>query len=152
LPRVDPNTLPLPGVPNPDVDVLPNPNPEAGLSPDRPPKPLVVIVDVELADFAPASEPKPDVDEFPPKTLGLDAPITPNGEVLDAARELKPELAKAEADVCGLSLKPLPNASFGEDTEDFLDVSESADVVLFVSWGSTAAICYVGVVSSCQSL
>ena len=61
LPSADPNTLPLPSAPNPEVDVLPNPNPEAGLSPDRPPKPLVVIVDVELGDFAPPSAPKPDV-------------------------------------------------------------------------------------------
>lgn len=119
LPRADPNTLPFPSAPNPDVDVLPNPNPEPGLSPDSPPKPLVMVVVVELGDFVPASAPKPDVVAPPPKTLGLDAAIEPKGDVLDAARALKPELAKAEADVCGLSLRPLPNVGFGEDAGDF---------------------------------
>jgi hypothetical protein len=144
LPRADPNTLPLPSAPNPEAVVLPKPKPETGLSPERPPKPPVVVVDVELGDFAPASEPKPDVDDAaaPPKTLGLDAPIAPNGEVVDEARELKPELANAEADVCGLSLRPLPNVGLGEDARDFCDVSESADVAL-ESRGSAAAICDV---------
>jgi hypothetical protein len=73
---------------------------------------------------------------FPPKTLGFDAPIAPNGEVLDAARELKPELAKAEVDVCDFSLRPLPNIGLGEGADDLLDVSESADVVVDVPVGS----------------
>ena len=65
-----------------------------------------MIVDVELGGFAPASAPKPDVVGwvFPPNTLGFDEAIAPKGEVLDPVRVLKPELAKAEADVCGLSL------------------------------------------------
>jgi hypothetical protein len=61
LPSADPNTLPLPSAPNPDVDVLPNPKPDGGLSPERPPKLLVVIVDVGLGDFALVRVLKPDV-------------------------------------------------------------------------------------------
>lgn len=59
--------------------------------------------------------------------------------MLDAAREPKPELAKAEADVCGFPLRPLPNVGFGKDAGDFLVVSESTDG-LVVSAGSLAVI------------
>jgi hypothetical protein len=76
---------------------------------------------------------------FPPKTLGFDAAMAPNGEVLDAARELKPELAKAEAEVCGFWLRPLPNVGFGDDAGDFLDVSESVFAVE-VSEGSLVMV------------
>jgi hypothetical protein len=79
---------------------------------------------------------------FPPKTLGFDAPIVPKGEVLDPARELKPELAKAEAEVCGLSSRTLPNVGFGEDADAFLDMSGSVEVVLVVSNGSLVMISF----------
>jgi hypothetical protein len=61
LPSADPKTLPLPSPPKPDGDALPKPNPDAGLSPDRPPKPVSVVVEVELGDFAPASALNPEV-------------------------------------------------------------------------------------------
>jgi hypothetical protein len=84
LPRAEPNTLPLPSPPNPEVvappNPPPNPNPEAGLFSDVP-RPVVVIVDVVVDDFAPKA-PNPDVLTLPLKTLGFDAPMVPNGEAL----------------------------------------------------------------------
>jgi hypothetical protein len=70
----------------------------------------VVIVDVELGGFEPeAKAPNPEVVVFPPKTLGFDAASDPNGEEVEEAKEANPELAKAEEDVCGFALSPLPN-------------------------------------------
>jgi hypothetical protein len=62
----------------------------------------------------------------------------PNGDVFEAAKELKPELANADDDVCGLSLSPLPNVGLDDNSGDFLDVLESAGVVLVVSEVSCA--------------
>jgi len=137
FPRAEPNTLPLPSPPKPDEAEPPKPNPEDGWVPDKPPKPVVVVVDVELEDFVLANPPKPDVEDWvaPPKTLGLDALIVPNGDVVEEAREPNPELAKAEADVWGTSV-----FSFGESSEVFFDGSFSADAVL-LSRGSAAAAC-----------
>jgi hypothetical protein len=114
LPRVDPNTLPLFNPPNPEVVApLPNAKPEPGLSPVAPPKLVDGTVEVVVGDFAPPRAPKPDVVVlgFPPNTLGFDAPSVPNGEELVDAKDAKPELAKAEDDVCGLSLSVLPNTA-----------------------------------------
>jgi hypothetical protein len=65
-----------------------------------------VVVDVGLEGFAAPNAPKPDVVDcvLPPNMLGLEAPRLPNGDVLAFAKEAKPEVANAEADVCGLSL------------------------------------------------
>jgi hypothetical protein len=106
LPSFDPNTLPLERPPNPEVAPLPNPKPVAGLSPDKAPNPLTVVVEVGLGGFAAANAPKPDVVdcELPPNMLGLDAPRLPNGDVLAFAKDAKPELANADVAVCGLSL------------------------------------------------
>ena len=56
---------------------------------------------------------------------------------MDDARDAKPELAKAEDDVCGLLLlRPEPNMGFGDEVRDLLDslseecVGETSDASL----------------------
>ena len=65
--------------------------------------------------------------------LGFDAPTVPNGEVLDAARELKPELAKAEGDVSDFWFRSLSTVVFGEVASDVSSALGSVDVLLRVS-------------------
>lgn len=56
----------------------------------------------------------------------------PNGEVADEDRAPKPELMKAEEDVCGLAVSPLPNTGFA-DADEFVEGSVSPAVVVFES-------------------
>jgi hypothetical protein len=76
-----------------------------GLSPDVAPKPLIVVVVVELSDFASAKVPKPDLVDgiFPLNMLGFVAPRLPNGDVLEAASDAKPELTNADEVVFAFS-------------------------------------------------
>jgi hypothetical protein len=69
-----------------------------GLSPDVAPNPLIVVVVVELGDFALAKAPKPELVDgmLPLNMLGFVAPRLPNGEVLEAASDANPELANAD--------------------------------------------------------
>jgi hypothetical protein len=60
--------------------------------------------------------------------------------VLAAAREAKPELANADADVCGISFNLLPNVGFSDDSES-LNTLMSPDVFIF-SGGTVAATSY----------
>lgn len=113
FPRAVPKTLPEANPPNPEVGApVPNAKPDAGLFPVAIPKPPVGTVLVVL-DFPAAKAPNPEVVvlELPPKTLGFDAARVPNGEELDPANDAKPEFAKAEEDVCGLSVIALPNVA-----------------------------------------
>lgn len=129
LPIAEPNALPLPRAPNPEVD---DPDPNAKVAPGfispEPRTPVVVVVVLDC--FALARPPNPDgaVCPPPPKTLGFEAPIVPNGEVAEADRAPKPEFMKVEED-CGLSLRVLPNTCFAAVDVSF-EVSDSADTFL----------------------
>jgi len=48
--------------------------------------------------------------------------------VAEEAREAKPEAAKAEEEVCGLSPNPLPNTCCGDVMGDLLEVSEVGEI------------------------
>lgn len=71
---------------------------------------------VELVVGLEAKAPNPEGDDIalPPKTLGLDAPVVPNGDVVADARAPNPELAN-------LSLDVLPNTDFGGFSVDDVD-------------------------------
>lgn len=73
---------------------------------------------VELAGLAEAKDPNPESGAFAPepKTLGVDAPIVPNGEVLADAKAPNPELANLSPDV-------LPNVDLIGFSVDDVDVS-----------------------------
>lgn len=117
FPSLEPKTLPLASPPNPDVVPLPKPNPDVDLSLEAsPPNPLVAGV-VEVEGFAVANAPKPEVADcvVPLKMLGFVAPRLPNGEFAEAARDAKPELANAEAEVFGLSWDMLVGISLVGD-------------------------------------
>ena len=117
FPSLEPNTLPVASPPKPDVVPEPKPNPVVDLSPEvSPPNPLVAGA-VDAGNFAAASAPNPDGAgcAVPLKMLGFVAPRLPNGELEDAARDAKPELANAEAEVFGLSEVVLVGISFDGD-------------------------------------
>jgi hypothetical protein len=107
FPSLEPKILPLPSPAKPDDAPLPNPNPVVGFPP-KAPKPLTAgVVVVDVVDPALANAPNPDIlvlAALTPNTLGFVAPRLPKGEVLELARDANPEVANAEADVCGLSL------------------------------------------------
>jgi hypothetical protein len=75
--------------------------------------------------------------------LGFDAPIVPNGETLEDARAPNPELAKAEEDVCGMLLSPLPKIGFS-DVDEVFEVPGSSEGVLVLPPGSVAATSCTG--------
>jgi len=119
LAKLAPNPLPLLSAPNPVVGA-PKPllKPDAPLSPDVVPSPVGAA---GLLEFAPAKIPNPDVVGviLDPNTLGLEAPMVPNGEVVEPAKAPNPEAANADA--AGFSPSMLPNI-FGDvpgEDEDF---------------------------------
>lgn len=69
-----------------------------------------MVVVVALSDLFPEA-PNPEAWDLPPKTLGFEAPIVPNGDDDEEDKDAKPELANAEADViCVVLLRnALPN-------------------------------------------
>lgn len=67
-----------------------------------------------------------------PKTLGFDAARVANPDVLEVAREPKPEFANAVADVWALSFVLLPNANPGDISGDIIGGSEM-EVAVFTT-------------------
>lgn len=129
----EPNTLPVPRPPKPELVLPPNENPLAGL-PLKAPNPLgAVDVVVELEEAA-ASAPNPDgaADALPPNTLGVVELILPNGDE-PVARDAKPELANAEADVCGFSFDIVGEGEFRDAAFSASALSSLIFAVLVVS-------------------
>ena len=92
-----------------------------GLSPDVAPNPLIVVVVVELGDFALANAPKPELvgSMLPLNMLDFVAPRLPKGEVLEAASDANPELANADEAGFAFSFSGI---GFVEDSEGLFSV------------------------------
>jgi hypothetical protein len=140
-----PNPLPNPppNAPNPLVAVVPNP--ELDVLPDgvvpRLPKPDFTAVGSEVPEVADDNAPNPETCGLAPapNTEGFPARAA-NPEVLEAAKEPKPELANDVGDVWGWSFRILPNTALTDVSWEVVEALGCEVVVVIVSEESEIAI------------